>query len=150
MSRSIHSEGNEGVAWSISSRSKGVSKKQVQSVLEITKFMKFPPGLYALVISTFKCNISLGMITPPVIFARCCKNVLGCEACVNELYTGDEGMRKRCPLCSSERALSETCRINGLNDFLIGLSPLFEQGSLSPMMVPPAPHNESDDNYNFP
>ncbi len=118
-------------------------KSEVQSVLKITKNLKYPPGLYSIVNNTFSCKICLGMITPPVIFARCCKNILGCEECVDSLYSGENGNMKRCPLCRSERAFSETCRINGLDNFFEGLKPLFVTES-------PDDHNDSEDKYNFP
>lgn len=66
-------------------------RSELQSVVKVTKCIKFPPGLYSSIITTFKCNLCLCLITPPVIFARCCKNLLGCEKCVNNLYHGEQG-----------------------------------------------------------
>ncbi len=120
-------------------------KTDIRSLFQITKFMKFPPGLYVLFTDTFKCSICLGIITPPVIFARCCKNILGCESCVDDLYNVENGSAKQCPLCRSERAFSDTCRING---FLKGISPMFDEGET--MMVPPPPRDESDEDFTFP
>ena len=118
-------------------------KSEVQSVLKITKNLKYPPGLYLIINNAFSCKICLGIINPPVIFARCCKNILGCETCVDNLYGGENGTVKRCPLCRSERAFSETCRINGLDDFLKGLKPLFGESHATS-------HDDSDDDFNFP
>ena len=65
--------------------------------------------------------------------------MLGCEMCVDNLYGGKNGTVKHCPLCRSERAFLETCRINRLDDFLKGLKPLFSEG-----------HATSHDDFNFP
>ena len=118
-------------------------RSEVQSVLKITKNLKYPPGLYLIFNNTFSCKICLGIMNPPIIFARCCKNILGCERCVDNLYGGENGAMKRCPLCRSERAFSETCRINGLDDFLKGLKPLFGESHTSS-------NDDSDDDFNFP
>ena len=75
-------------------------KSEVQSVLKITKNLKYPPGLYLIINNTFSCKICLGIINPPVIFARCCKNNAG--LCCDNLYGGENGAMKRCPLCRTE------------------------------------------------
>ena len=59
----------------------------------------------------------------PVIFARCCKSILGCEACVDTWFGGGQGS-KTCPLCRAERAYTETCRLNELDNFLSTIHPL--------------------------
>ena len=41
-------------------------------------------------------------------------------------YRGEEGQTKTCPKCRSDRAYVETCRFNGLDDFLTGIAPLLE------------------------
>ena len=102
-------------------------QEQVKLVLELKKGMKIPVGLIVLLKSTFKCTICLSTVKPPPIFARCCKNLLGCEACVNDLY--QDGMTKKCPICRAERAYSETCRMNGFDDFLNGISTLVEEAN---------------------
>ncbi len=68
---------------------------------------------------TFRCTICLSIIKPPIILARCCKNVLGCQDCVNELYRGEglASMIKKCPICRAQRGFSETCQLNGFDDF---------------------------------
>lgn len=106
-------------------------KADLQSVVRVTKYMKYLPGLYISILRAFKCNLCLHIITPPVIFARCCKNILGCEKCVNELYIGDHCLAVKCPLCWCDRAFSETCKINGLDDFFNDLKPMFEISHVS-------------------
>ena len=84
--------------------------------------MKIPTALHR------KCNICQhSPITPPVIFARCCKSIIGCQSCVDTWYRGDSGISKKCPLCGTERALPETMRLHGLDDFLQGIQPILTQ-----------------------
>ena len=48
-------------------------------------------GLRDLVRDTFQCCIFYAtspMNTPPILFAQCCKHILGCEECVNQWYSG--------------------------------------------------------------
>ncbi len=98
--------------------------KEVQAVLQLTPNMKVPPGLYRLITDTFQCQICRkAPISPPAIYARCCKRILGCEGCVDAWYNGEGG--RTCPNCRSERAYAETTRIRGLDDFLLGIDPLF-------------------------
>ena len=95
--------------------------------------MKLPPGLYRHLSDTFKCNICYTTpMSTPIIFARCCKTVLGCETCVDRWYASGKN-NNTCPLCRSDRAYSEISRLNGLDDFLSFIRPLFE------------PNNKDDD-----
>ncbi len=63
---------------------------------------------------------------PPVIFARCCKQILGCQSCVDKWYRqdGEDSATRNCPLCRCERAYAETSIIKGLEEFLLGIAPL--------------------------
>ena len=63
---------------------------------------------------------------PPIIFAKCCKSILGCQPCVDRWYRGKEGQRKYCPQCRSERAYVETCKMNGLD---VGIAALLNDES---------------------
>ena len=67
-------------------------RKVVNEVMTLTKGMKLPPSLYIQLKQTFQCNIChQSPITPPVIYTKCCKNSLGCEQCVDCLYSNGEG-----------------------------------------------------------
>ena len=103
-----------------------LSRHDIRQILKLTKGMKLPPGLYIQLKETFKCHIcQASPITPPVIYTSCCKNLLGCESCVDKWYSGNEGRARNCPLCRYERGLPETSRLNGLDDFLHSISSLF-------------------------
>ena len=101
-------------------------RHDIRQILKLTKGMKLPPGLYIQLKETFKYHIcQASPITPPVIYTRCCKNLLGCESCVDKWYSGNEGRARNCPLCRYERGLPETSRLNRLDDFLQSISSLF-------------------------
>ncbi len=89
--------------------------------------MKIPPGLYRQLYDTFQCQICRN--SPPVIFARCCKRILGCQDCVDLWYRGEEGFGRKCPLCRDERVYAKTTTLKGLDDVLLSVAPLLgEQG----------------------
>lgn len=56
-----------------------------QSLFQISKNMKLPFGLRKHLQETFKCHICCSSpIKTPVIFSRCCKQLLGCQLCVDQ------------------------------------------------------------------
>ena len=94
--------------------------QDMQCLFQIDKRMKIPTALYQKLAEAFKCNIChRAPIAPPVIFARCCKAIVGCQICVDTWFTGDEGISKKYPLCGTDRALPDTMRLHGLDDFLV-------------------------------
>lgn len=88
---------------------------------------KLPPGLLRQLNETFKCHICSNVpMKPPIIFARCCKRILGCQVCVDRWFRGDdeESTTHACPLCHGERAYAETSIIKGMDDFLLAIAPM--------------------------
>ena len=120
-------------------------RKDIQGVMSLTENSKLPPGLKGLLINTFKCSICHCAIKPPVSFTRCCLSIVGCEQCVDQWYGGEEGRTKSCPLCRRERACSETCRLNGLSDFLEAIQVFFSDNT-SPAASPAVLLSDEDDN----
>ena len=106
-------------------------KVELSKVFLLTSTMQVPIGLRRLLYDTFRCGICRSTpMKPPIIFARCCKSVLGCQSCVDTWYRGDEGQQCTCPNCREARAYVDTCKINGLDDFLMGIAPLLEVDSI--------------------
>ena len=132
---------------------KGI-RHDLNAVLALSKDTKLPPGLYAKLKDTFKCHICHSTpISPPVIFTRCCKSILGCEGCVDRWYSGEDGRSKTCPLCRAERAFNETGRLHGLDDFLVTVRSLVgsddtlgpgPSGTSTVPLPPPAPDSDDD------
>ena len=58
--------------------------------------------------------------------AEPCKTILGCQQCVDTWYHGEQGLSRTCLKCRSDCAYVETCKLNGLDDFLRGIAPLLE------------------------
>ena len=55
--------------------------EDIQYLYTIDKRMKIPTSLYRKLSEAFKCHICQhSPITPPVIFARCCKTIIGCQS----------------------------------------------------------------------
>ena len=93
-------------------------KKDLKSVLALTPESSIPLGLKHIMMETFQCSICMSSpVVPPVIYARCCKRLLGCQSCVDTWYGGDEGKMKKCPICRSERAYADTAMLKGFDDF---------------------------------
>lgn len=91
----------------------------VSKILEVKGTTNWPVGLASLLQETFKCAICHSSpIQPPAIFTRCCRQILGCQACVDRWYRGEPGTDRKCPLCRCDRGLADTSRIFGLDDFL--------------------------------
>ena len=87
---------------------------------------KLPLGLKRMLRDTFKCYICHSVpAKPPLIITKCCKNLLGCEACVNQWYSGSEAISKTCPICRAERGCNETMLLRGLTEFLENVGKLY-------------------------
>ena len=106
-------------------------KGELSKVFLLTSTMQVPIALRRLLYDTFRCSICRATpMKPPIIFARCCKTILGCQVCVDTWYRGDEGQQRTCPNCRETRAYVDTCKVNGLDDFLTGISPIMEVDSV--------------------
>ena len=80
----------------------------------------------------FKCSICHSApLKPPVIVAKCCKNIVGCEECVNTWYNGENAMIKTCPLCRAERGYADTMRLNSLDKFINTVSSILNPTAAS-------------------
>lgn len=97
-------------------------RTQMDSLFAVQNTLKLPLSMRRLLVENFKCIICRNVMKPPIIFSRCCKQILGCEECIDTWYR-DEGTAtsKTCPQCRAERAYADTCRLNGLDEFLEGV-----------------------------
>ena len=75
----------------------------------------------------FRCKIcQVTPFVPPVILARCCTNIIGCQKCVDTWYSGTNALTKNCPLCQHERGYAQTSTIHGFDEVAMELQTLFE------------------------
>lgn len=94
-------------------------KAKVADIISITKEVKIPLPLINMMRDTFKCTICHKVqAKPPLIISKCCKIIIGCDACVNKWYSGTDALVKSCPACRYERGYNETMLLKGLDDFL--------------------------------
>ena len=115
-------------------------RKDIQCLFQISDKNKISPALYQQLKDTFQCHICKSTpISPPVIFARCCHRILGCQTCVDTWYRADDDVNRSCPMCRFERAYSETTTLCGLDDFLQAITPL-----LATSADEPATANDTD------
>ena len=99
-------------------------------MMSLTADTNLPIGLRRILRDTFKCQICHSVpITPPVIVTKCCRNLLGCQACVDTWYSGSEAMNRTCPMCRAERGVNETMVLRGLTEFMEGIRQLFMCGN---------------------
>ena len=100
-------------------------KETVSDVMSLTNEAAMPLGLKRVINDTFKCQICHSVpIKPPVIATKCCKNILGCQSCVNTWYSGIDSMTKTCPMCRAERGCVETMILRGLSEFMEAIQKL--------------------------
>ncbi len=66
----------------------------------------------------FRCKICQNTpFVPPIILARCCTNIIGCQTCVDRWFSGPNALQKNCPICQQERGYAQTVRLHGLDEF---------------------------------
>ena len=136
--KSTSNKGNE-MNSIIVNEIKGI-RSDLNFITKLKQEDKVPVALKKLLHDAFTCHICQSTpMTPPLIFARCCKRVIGCQVCVDTWYRGDVGMTKRCPICRHDRGYSETFIIRGMDEFMNGIKPIFENRRQS------EPENENDD-----
>lgn len=81
----------------------------------------------------FQCKIcQVTPFVPPVILARCCTNIIGCQKCVDTWYSGPNALTKNCPLCQHERGYAQTSTIHGFDEVAMELQTLFESVEKAP------------------
>lgn len=111
--------------------------------MDVTPNLQLPMslGLLTIIKETFKCHICLcSPISPPAMFGRCCRQIIGCKSCVDNWYKGEEGITKQCPLCRCERGFADSTAILGLDEFLSALTSMNVLASPLPRTQPAAVH----------
>lgn len=105
-------------------------KSELFQLFKISSSLSVPIALRRLLYDTFRCAICQATpMTPPVIFARCCKTILGCQSCVDSWYRGEDGQQRTWPKCREPRAYVETTKLNGLDEFLGAVADILHEQS---------------------
>ena len=80
----------------------GIDKinENFESIFKLSKDMPMPPPLHKLVSDAFECNICHSVpMSPPTIYGKCCKSLIGCQECVDRWYSTNDGIGNSCPIC---------------------------------------------------
>ena len=79
---------------------------------------------------TFSC-VTCGGIPAgkPLIACSECYSLIGCQKCVNEWYSGIQGLQEKCPKCRCERGLTKTVVLKGFDKLLQQIRNLKESAS---------------------
>ena len=91
-------------------------------IFKLSKDMTLPPAVHTLITDTFECNICHSVpMSPPPIYGKCCKRLIGCQECVDKWYSTEEGISNACPICRGEKAFAESSQVRGMDEFLNGI-----------------------------
>ena len=113
---------------------------KISQVFEVNTHLPLPLGFSTVAYETFKCSICLASpISPPAIFGRCCKRIIGCQRCIDEWYSGNDRMTKRCPLCQGERGYVDTMILLGIEEFLSALGDISSGSRQAPVISNSSP-----------
>ena len=102
-------------------------QKEIGQLFEVNKQL---PILRKVLKETYQCCICQSTMSPPVIFGRRCKSLIGCQASVDQRFQGDGGLMQQ--TCHTERAYTETCVTKGTDDVLIAIHPLVQADPPTP------------------
>ena len=115
---------------------------KVDRIMDVTPQLQLPLslGLLTIIKETFKCHICLSSpLSPPAMFGRCCRQIIGCKSCTDQWYSGEEGITKQCPLCRCDRGFADSCAILGLDEFLSALANVINSSPQEAQAVPAPP-----------
>ncbi len=99
-----------------------------EHLFRVNKTLQLPIGLHKMIREAFcLCICHSSPMVPPIIYARCCKSLVGCQVCVDTWYMGEEGRSTKCPMCRGDRAYAETTPVRGLEEFIKAIEPILQQ-----------------------
>ena len=85
-----------------------------------------PSSLQTALQHAFKCKICQNTpFDPPVIMAKCCTSIIGCQKCVDSWFTGPNALSKTCPLCQQERGYANLGTLHGFDEVTEEVKKLF-------------------------
>ena len=78
--------------------------------IKIKSANDIPIPLQKALTETLNCKICMGIAKPPVLFGKCCQQLLGCQTCIDKWFEGNS-FEKTCINCRQERAVTQTCHL---------------------------------------
>ena len=89
----------------------------MKDIIKIKNANNIPIPLQQALNECLKCKICMEIAKPPVIFGKCCQQLLGCQTCIDTWFGGNS-FEKTCINCRAERAVTQTCHLRGLDSLL--------------------------------
>ena len=102
------------------------ARAEVQDIIKIKAANEIPIQLQQVLNDTLKCKICMGIAKPPIIFGKCCQQLLGCQICIDKWFAGSNSFDKTCINCRQERAVTQTCHLRGMDSLLTLVSSILE------------------------
>lgn len=105
-------------------------KSEIQKFHDLSFRHKFSASFLSELEDSFTCIICKRIpAKKPLIGCVECSSVIGCQACVNQWYSGTNGLHKKCPKCRCERGLSKTIVFRGFDNLLVQIKNLRDTSS---------------------
>jgi len=82
----------EKVIQEITTRTMLFSTEEAQTWMNSARMFS---NVYEKIVNAFRCLIRTNIASPPVAMSSCCKQFLGCQACINRWVSENE----KCPHC---------------------------------------------------
>ena len=102
------------------------ARAEVKDIIKIKGANDIPIPLQQALTETLKCKICMAISKPPVIFGKCCQQLLGCQSCIDQWFEGSNSFEKTCINCRQERAVTQTCHLRGMDSLLTLVSSVLE------------------------
>ena len=105
------------------------ARAEVKEIIKIKNASDIPISLQQALNESLKCKICMGISKPPVIFGKCCQQLLGCQSCVDKWFGGTGSFEKTCINYRAERAITQTCLLRGMDTLLTLVNDVLEPES---------------------
>ena len=93
------------------------ARAEVKDIIKIKNADNIPIPLQEALIECLKCKICMEIAKLPVIFGKCCQQLLGCQGCIDTWF-GENSFAKKYINCRAERAVTQTCLLWGMDSLL--------------------------------
>ena len=123
---------SRGIQTKLEKLSKGIQevKGEIKKFHDLAFRHKFSASFLLELEEAFSCIICRRIpARKTLIVCSECNSLIGCQKCVNEWYSGLQGLQQKCPKCRCERGLIKTVVLKGFNKLLQQIRNLKESTS---------------------
>ena len=114
--QSVFPTDNRGIQTQLEKLSEDIQKVrgEIKKFHELAFRHKFSVSFLLELEESFSCIICRRIpARKPLIACSECNSPIGCQKCVNEWYSGIQGLQQKCPKCRYERGLTKTAVLRG-------------------------------------